>query len=43
MIGFLIGLVVGGIVGVLVMALMRVASDADRHMTDEYDTSAETQ
>lgn len=35
MIGFLIGLVVGGIFGVLVMALMNIAKDADRHMDED--------
>ncbi len=43
MIGFLIGLVVGGIFGVLVMALMNIAKDADRHMEDDYDLGAEIQ
>lgn len=31
MLGFLIGLIAGGIIGVMIMALMNVASDADRH------------
>ena len=31
MLGFLIGLIAGGIIGVIIMALMKVASDADRH------------
>jgi hypothetical protein len=31
MLGFLIGIIVGGIIGVIIMALMNVASDADRH------------
>ncbi len=31
MIGFLIGLMVGGIIGVIIMALMNMASEADRH------------
>ena len=30
MIGFLVGLIVGGIFGVIAMALMQVASDADK-------------
>lgn len=34
MIGFLIGLFVGGFVGMAVMALMQIASDADRHMEE---------
>ena len=43
MIGFLIGLLVGGIFGVLIMALMNIASNADRHSEDDYDLSSEVQ
>ena len=31
MLGFLIGLSAGAIIGVIIMALMNIASDADRH------------
>ena len=31
MLGFLVGLMAGGLIGVIIMALMNVASDADRH------------
>ena len=32
MLGFLIGLMVGGFLGIAVMAMMRIASQADRDM-----------
>lgn len=36
MVGFIIGLVVGTGFGVMVMALMNIASEADRHMEEDY-------
>ena len=32
MLAFIIGLIIGGFVGVVAMAMMSLASDADRHM-----------
>lgn len=36
MIGFFIGLFIGGFVGVAVMAMLNIASEADRHMEEDY-------
>ena len=36
MIGFFIGLFIGGFVGVAVMAMLNIASEADRHMENDY-------
>ena len=36
MVAFIIGLVVGGIFGVAVMALMHIASEADRYMEEDF-------
>ncbi len=42
MTGFLIGLIVGGIFGIIIMAMMHIASDADRHM-NEHDRHKKTE
>lgn len=36
MVGFIIGLAVGAGFGVAVMALMNIASQADRHIEEDY-------
>ena len=35
MLAFLIGLIAGGFIGVVAMAMMSLASDADRHMKNQ--------
>lgn len=36
MVGFIIGLFIGGFVGVAVMAMLNIASEADKHMENDY-------